>query len=116
MTSFTKALYRRDPAAAEAFHRQSTFEQRAAHGRPGVLTFGRRSVPPAQVSDCPHSQTFCLDNGLMKANCSACKGLHTVEAEAERVVSRMVAEAVHCPECRELGYFRNCQHPSHRKR
>lgn len=45
MTSFTKALYRRDPAAAEAFHRQSTFEQRAANGRPGQLSagFGRRT-------------------------------------------------------------------------
>lgn len=28
MTSFTKALYRRDPAAAEAFYKAQQFEQR----------------------------------------------------------------------------------------
>lgn len=54
MTSFTRALYRRDPAAAEAFHRQSTFEKRAAHGRPGTLSlttgFGRRT--PTGVVAC----------------------------------------------------------------
>lgn len=56
MTSFTKALYRRDPAAAEAFHRQSSFEQRQAHGRPGHLNaqltagFGRRT--PTGVVAC----------------------------------------------------------------
>ena len=41
MTSFTKALYRRDPAAANEFHRQSSYEQRAAHGRPGTITYGK---------------------------------------------------------------------------
>jgi hypothetical protein len=64
MTSFTKALYRRDPAAAEAFHRQSSFESRATNGRPGLLlatfasanpvkhTFGKRETPPSAVHAC----------------------------------------------------------------
>lgn len=51
MTSYTKALYRRDPAAAEAFHRQSSFEHKATYGRvPTLLQFtpeahGLRPVP-----------------------------------------------------------------------
>lgn len=37
MTSYTKALYRRDPAAANEFHRQQSFEQRSAYGKVGPL-------------------------------------------------------------------------------
>lgn len=43
MTSFTKALYRRDPAAAEEFYRQQQFEQKMQQGRPG-LTYGRHAT------------------------------------------------------------------------
>lgn len=41
MTSFTKALYRRDPKAADAFHKAQQFESMAAHGRPGQLQYGK---------------------------------------------------------------------------
>lgn len=37
MTSFTKALYRRDPKAAEEFYRQQQFEQRHTYGRVPTL-------------------------------------------------------------------------------
>lgn len=37
MTSYTKALYRRDPAAAAAFHEQQTFEHKIVHGRTPTL-------------------------------------------------------------------------------
>lgn len=48
MTSYTKALYRRDPAAAEAFYRQQKHEQIAAFGRNStgsIPAFGRDSAP-----------------------------------------------------------------------
>lgn len=38
MTSFTKALYRRDPAAAEAFYQSQTFEAKSAGRKPGMPT------------------------------------------------------------------------------
>lgn len=37
MTSFTKALYRRDPAAAEAFHRAQQFEHKMTYGKNATL-------------------------------------------------------------------------------
>lgn len=58
MTSFTKKLFQRDPAAAEAFHRAQQFEHRLAYGKNVSLacftpahhqvaaTFGRREQPP----------------------------------------------------------------------
>lgn len=46
MTSFTKALYNRDPAAAEEFHRQSKFEHRTTFGRMGNLTRAQREPAP----------------------------------------------------------------------
>lgn len=70
MTSFTKALYRRDPAAAEAFHEQQKFEHRIKYGRTPTLVqftaafhavqpvFGRRgpSLPSqhACAASCGH--------------------------------------------------------------
>jgi len=57
MTSYSKRLYNRDPAAAMAFYRQQAFEQRAAHGRVSFTQlqahqppFGRRH--PMGVSAC----------------------------------------------------------------
>lgn len=38
MTSFTKALYRRDPAAAEAFYQAQTFEAKSTGRQPGMPT------------------------------------------------------------------------------
>jgi len=76
MTSFTKALYRRDPAAAEAFYEQQRIENRMQYGRHPTLpqftlafhtpaaaaaaphpvpTFGRRPQPP-------HGRTACTAN------------------------------------------------------
>jgi len=75
MTSFTRALYRRDPAAAEAFHRQRTFEQQSAHGRPGTLSktvgFGRRTptgvVGCATLCDHPGCAQGCTLAGRREA-------------------------------------------------
>lgn len=74
MTSYTKKLYARDPAAALAFFEQSTFETKAAQGRtsvseitlpairewqghaafealkPAPVVFGKRAVQPAKPS------------------------------------------------------------------
>lgn len=65
MTSFTKKLFNRDPAAAMAFYEQSTFEARAEHGRASPITlplaafealnppkvvFGKRTQAPAKPS------------------------------------------------------------------
>lgn len=50
MTSFTRALYRRDPAAAEAFHKAQQFEHRITYGKQTQLaSFGRR-VPSGIVA------------------------------------------------------------------
>lgn len=47
MTSFTRKLYSRDPAAAEAFHRQQQFEHRITYGKHTQLAgFGLRQTPP----------------------------------------------------------------------
>lgn len=67
MTSFTKALYQRDPDAAEAFYRQQQFEHRLTYGKNVTLacftlaahaegyghrnglaapSFGKRAMPP----------------------------------------------------------------------
>lgn len=59
MTSFTKALYRRDPAAAEAYYRQQKMEQITAFGRnpTGSLpAFGKRipSGLKACAANCGH--------------------------------------------------------------
>lgn len=66
MTSFTKALYRRDPAAAEAFHRSQQFEHRMVHGKTllaqfhytpqPVVGFGQRTPTGvvACVTRCSH--------------------------------------------------------------
>lgn len=46
MTSFTKALYRRDPAAAEAFHKAQQFEHKMTYGKQTQLaSFGLRPQP-----------------------------------------------------------------------
>lgn len=46
MTSFTKALYRRDPAAAEAFHKAQQFEHKLQYGKHTQLaSFGLRPDP-----------------------------------------------------------------------
>jgi hypothetical protein len=56
MTSFTKALYRRDPKAAEAFYRNQQFEQKGFQGRPGpALTYGRQT----QLSQFDAAQRQC---------------------------------------------------------
>lgn len=74
MTSFTKALYRRDPAAAEAFYDNQKFETRHTYGRHPTLPqftlafqtsqgsvaapqgrrmhFGLRSQPPTDRKAC----------------------------------------------------------------
>ena len=46
MTSFTKALYRRDPAAALAFYEQQKFEAKSAPRQPGMptLTFASNAT------------------------------------------------------------------------
>lgn len=61
MTSFTKALYRRDPKAAEEFHKAQQWEHRVVHGRTPTLAcftpsfhglqpvFGKRSHPPQRA-------------------------------------------------------------------
>lgn len=59
MTSFTKALYRRDPAAAEAYYKQQKFESLAAFGRNptgSIPAFGKRipSGLKACVASCGH--------------------------------------------------------------
>lgn len=59
MTSFTKALYRRDPAAAEAFYKQQKFEHLAAFGRNStgsIPAFGKRipSGLKACAASCGH--------------------------------------------------------------
>lgn len=58
MTSFTKALYRRDPKAAQAFHDAQQWEHRVVHGRTPTLAcftpsfhglqpvFGKRTSTP----------------------------------------------------------------------
>lgn len=46
MTSFTKALYRRDPAAADAFYKHQQFEHMASFGRtpaPSLASSGKVS-------------------------------------------------------------------------
>lgn len=59
MTSFTRKLYSRDPAAAEQFGRQQAFEHRMSYGKSVTLAcftpafhavdvaFGKRTVAPA---------------------------------------------------------------------
>lgn len=49
MTSFTKALYRRDPAAAEAFYSQQTFEAKSGGRQPGMPTLTFASNAPSHV-------------------------------------------------------------------
>jgi hypothetical protein len=85
MTSFTRALYRRDPAAAEAFQRQQRMERELllSYGKTPTLAcftpahhdikrqFGKRAVPPQHVP-CPHQQTFCIRNGLSAHTCPVC--------------------------------------------
>lgn len=46
MTSFTKALYRRDPAAAEAFYKDQQFEQRLTYGKSTQLACFTPAVTP----------------------------------------------------------------------
>lgn len=69
MTSYTKKLYNRDPAAALAFYHQDRFEQARAladaerNGRevvfqpwtdqPRSVTFGKRQSPPTARHACP---------------------------------------------------------------
>ncbi len=72
MTSFTKALYRRDPGAAEAYYRHSTFEARCSYGRiqshvPGFESafrdvprvFGKRHAAGAQACQEPCGHPAC---------------------------------------------------------
>jgi hypothetical protein len=75
MTSFTKALYRRDPAAAQAFYRQQQFEQKLTYGKhtqlacftpataPTVKQFGQRTpsglVGCAQLCSHPACSQGC---------------------------------------------------------
>lgn len=59
MTSFTKALYRRDPAAAERFYEQQKYEHIAAFGRNptgSIPSFGKRipSGLTACAASCGH--------------------------------------------------------------
>ena len=71
MTSFTKSLYRRDPAAAMAFYHHQQFETQSTYGRTGLMLpavghtpaqpkpmqFGKRtSMPPvsACTTHCGH--------------------------------------------------------------
>jgi hypothetical protein len=56
MTSFTKALYRRDPKAAEAFHRQQSFEHRHTYGRTPTLPQFTLGYHTAQAAAAPHRQ------------------------------------------------------------
>lgn len=60
MTSFTRKLFQRDPAAADAFYRAQQFETKTVYGRHNTLAcftpahhqvepvFGRRQKPPVQ--------------------------------------------------------------------
>lgn len=62
MTSFTKKLYRQDPAAAEAFHRQATFEHKATYGRvPTLLQFtpAAHGLVPAFGKRLPNGVKAC---------------------------------------------------------
>ena len=62
MTSFTKALYRRDPAAAEEFHRQQTFEHKATYGKTPTLacfTPQAHGLKPAFGKRAPSGQKAC---------------------------------------------------------
>lgn len=66
MTSFTKALYNRDPAAADAYYRASNYERMMVQGRPGAITlacftpstegyrpmFGKRKHTPRAGNAC----------------------------------------------------------------
>jgi hypothetical protein len=67
MTSFTRKLYNRDPAAAKAFHRQASFEHKVVYGRTPTLacftpahydvqpTFGKRHPPASAQHACDHN-------------------------------------------------------------
>lgn len=59
MTSFSRKLYNRDPAAAEAFHQSQQFDHRIVYGKQTTLacfmnvaapvaatSFGKRLMPP----------------------------------------------------------------------
>jgi hypothetical protein len=84
MTSFTRKLYNRDPAAALAFQRAHEFERQLVYGKAPTLAcftpssnglrpaFGKRAVKPRHVP-CPHQQTFCVRNGLSQHDCPICK-------------------------------------------
>jgi hypothetical protein len=67
MTSFTRKLYNRDPAAATAYYRQSTFEQKLVYGKVPTLacftpawhqqpvSFGKRQPPASAQHACDHN-------------------------------------------------------------
>lgn len=65
MTSYTKALYRRDPAAAEAFHEHQKFEHKIVHGKtPTMLMFtpAHHGLVPAFGKRLPNGQKACASN------------------------------------------------------
>lgn len=54
MTSYTRKLYNRDPAAAEDFARQTSFETRLTYGKHATLAcFGLRKPEVSHVSGEP---------------------------------------------------------------
>lgn len=65
MTSYTKALYNRDPAAAEAFHKQATFEHKTTYGRVPTLlqfTLAHHGLVPSFGKRLPTGQKACGTN------------------------------------------------------
>lgn len=72
MTSYTRKLYSRDPAAAVAFHRQSKVERAmATHSQP---------YDPAKATVCPYGQTYCVQNDLSAHDCPVCKHESTIRS------------------------------------
>jgi hypothetical protein len=85
MTSFTRKLYNRDPAAARAFEKAQAFERQLVYGRTPTLacftpshnglhpSFGKRMLQPqsACASSCGHPAckdgcTLIMQNGASR--------------------------------------------------
>lgn len=80
MTSFTRKLFNRDPAAVMAFWTDSKAERDRTPFERGFqrpvtvpVIFGKRATRPAHLP-CPFQQSFCMRNGLSALECPICKG------------------------------------------
>lgn len=72
MTSFTKALYRRDPKAAEAFYRNQQFEERHTYGRVPTLPQFTLAFHTRQAAVSPYRQaTFGKRRGTPELACKS---------------------------------------------